>query len=574
MHLFFRVIVILILLSSASVAFASTLSLTPATGVYSTGSTFTVRVVVNTKGAPINAADGTLSFNPKELQVVSVSRSSSIFNLWTTEPTFSNAAGTITFSGGSPTGYTGGSGTVMSVTFRTLGAGSPRVSMTSGSVLAADGRGTNVLTTMGSGAYTVSAVSEAPEPETIIEFVPPANTPAAPKISSETHPNPEGWSKERTARLTWTLPGDVTAVRTLLDEFPNSIPTKVYDSPIRDITIPDLEDGVSYFHIQFRNAEGWGRIAHYRIAVDGTAPNGLTLSMAPQSNLANPNQIIIASTTDAAGAPIERFKVQLNGAEAFEVQNDKNSGEIALSNLKPGRQTLVVEAIDAAGNSSISTFTFDIESFDAPRFIDVPAEINTDVIPVFMGTTRPKATVKVQLETVGAEPLSYEVTSDESGAFRFIPNGKLAQGVYTLWATAQDEFGAQSQASEPVQFVVRPSGFIAVGTFLISVLSVIIPLAALVVLCVLGLVYMQRRYRWLRVRVAKEGREASDSLRTEFAHIKEVLDQHEEELTAGRKTKKLTAAEMALINDIRAVIESAEGTVTKEVQDVTELTSK
>jgi hypothetical protein len=197
MHLFFRLLLIVLLIAPAPLLYASTLSLSPATGVYTTGSTFSVRVVVNTKGAPINAADGTLTFNPKELQVVSVSRTSSIFNLWTTEPTFSNAAGTITFSGGSPTGYTGGSGTVMSVTFRTLGAGSPRVSLSSGSVLAADGRGTNVLTSMGSGAYTVSAVSENPEPEVIIEFVPPANTPAAPKISSDTHGNPDGWSKAR-----------------------------------------------------------------------------------------------------------------------------------------------------------------------------------------------------------------------------------------------------------------------------------------------------------------------------------------------------------------------------------------
>jgi len=111
---------------------ASTLTLSPTTGVYTTGSTFTVRVVVNTNNASVNAADATLSFNPKELQVVSVSRASSIFSLWTTEPTFSNSAGTISFSGGSPSGYTGSAGTVMSVTFRTLGAGSPRVNITSG----------------------------------------------------------------------------------------------------------------------------------------------------------------------------------------------------------------------------------------------------------------------------------------------------------------------------------------------------------------------------------------------------------------------------------------------------------
>jgi hypothetical protein len=78
---------------------AATMSVSPNTGVYNTGSTFTVKVVVNTQGKSVNAAEGTVKFNPQELSVVSVDRSSSIFNLWVTEPTFSNSAGTINFSG-------------------------------------------------------------------------------------------------------------------------------------------------------------------------------------------------------------------------------------------------------------------------------------------------------------------------------------------------------------------------------------------------------------------------------------------------------------------------------------------
>ena len=285
--MFFRLLILTLLFGYGSIAMAATLNVSPATGVYGSGSTFTVRVAVDTKGAAINAADGTITFDNKALQVVSVSRSSSIFNLWTTEPAFSNSAGTINFSGGTPTGYTGGSGTVMTITFRTLGSGSARVNFGSGSVLAADGRGTNVLSSMGSGAYTISAASETPEPEAIVEFVAPANTPAAPKITSETHPDSSGWSKERTAVLRWTLPADVVAVRTTLDESSTAIPTKVYDSPIKDITLSDLEEGVSYFHIQFKNAEGWGKVTHYRLAVDTTAPQNVVLSLKPDSNLAN-----------------------------------------------------------------------------------------------------------------------------------------------------------------------------------------------------------------------------------------------------------------------------------------------
>lgn len=152
---------------------AASLSISPQTGVYSVGSTFSARILVNTSGGSVNAAEGTLSFNPKELSVVSIGKGSSIFNLWTIEPSFSNTKGTVTFGGGSPSGYTGSSGVILSVTFKVLAQGTPKVSFSQGSVLAADGRGTNVLSNMQGGTYTTSASASSPEAEAVIEYVAP-----------------------------------------------------------------------------------------------------------------------------------------------------------------------------------------------------------------------------------------------------------------------------------------------------------------------------------------------------------------------------------------------------------------
>ena len=57
----------------------------------------------------------------------------------------------------------------------------------------------------------------------------------------------------------------------------------------------------------------------------------------------------------------------------------------------------------------------------------------------------------------------------------------------------------------------------------------------------------------------------------EFAAINEVLSRHEEMLVQSRKTKKLTEAEASLIAAIRAVVETAEVRVEKEVADVADL---
>lgn len=281
--------VLSLLLSTTIVAEAASLSLSPSTGVYQSGSTFTVRVDLDTQGQTINAADGVLSFNPNLLSVVAVNRNSSIFNLWVSEPSFSNADGTVSFSGGSPSGYSGGRGSVMNITFRASGSGGSRVNFSSGSVLANDGRGTNILTSMNGGSYTIQSAVAAPEPE-VIEYIAPANTPSAPQITSSSHPDPAGWFNSTEAEFSWTLPEDVTEVRTRLDDNPTSVPTRVYETPISELSIPDLDEGVSYFHLQFRNAEGWGRVTHYRLGVDATAPTDIEVSLPPNADPSNPSQ--------------------------------------------------------------------------------------------------------------------------------------------------------------------------------------------------------------------------------------------------------------------------------------------
>ncbi len=549
---------------------AASVSVSPSTGVYTIGNTFTVSVLVNTSGKSINAADGTVSFDPSQLSVVAVSRGSSIFSLWTTEPTFSNSAGTITFSGGSPSGYTGAAGTIMTVTFRTLVAGTARITMSGGSVLAADGRGTNVLTNMNSGTYTVTAASSAPAPEVVVEFVPSANTPTAPKVTSVTHPA-DGWSKSTTAELTWTVPAGVTAVRTSLDSNPTAIPTKVYDTPISSLTLRDLDEGISYLHIQFKNADGWGKVTHYRLAVDGSAPENFSVSLAPDNNLANPSQTIIATTTSNNGAPIKTFKVQVDGGEIKEFTNPDNKNSLTVTDLAPGAHNLVIEAIDEAGNSAFANLSITIEAFDAPVLLDVPVRIPPGIIPAITGKTRGGAEVTITVFETGVEPKNYTVTADESGQFRFIPDNAFATGVYTLTVSAKDQYGAQSVVSAPVKLLVEQSGILRVGSYVISFLTVFIPLIALLALLVIVTMYTWYRVRRLRQYVDKEAVEVSSVLSAEFTRLQKTLHEYVVELSESRKTNKLTTSEEKIITLVTDGLNTLKQRVNKEVKDVTDL---
>ncbi len=569
LRFFVQVVFLAIAIFWGNSALAATLSLSPSTGVYAVGQTFTASVVVNTAGASINAAEGTLSFRPTELAVVSVSKGS-VFNLWTSEPSFSNSAGTVSFSGGTPAGYRGGAGTVVSVTFRTLAAGSPRVSFSNGAVLAADGRGTNVLTGMNGGSYTVSAQTTSPAPETIIEYVAPANTPGAPSVSSVTHPDQTLWYQAKTAELSWTLPAGVTQVRTLLDDRATSVPTRVYETPISSITLNDLSEGVQYFHIQFRNADGWGRVTHYRLAVDSVAPSRFNLSLSEGADLSNPEQKLAVDIEDAS-SPVTTFKVQIDGGQPVDIRLNEEDNTLTLPKLEPGYHTVIVEAFDAAGNSVIDSLSFTILAFDKPEFTDVPTRINSGVIPVFEGVTRPNAEVIISLTLLGNEPQETSVTSDENGVFRFIPSSRLSEGVYELTARALDQYGAQSEVSQPARFIVEQPGFIKIGSFLVSVLSVIVPLIVLTGFMIFAALFMYRRLRTVRVGVAREAGEAIDILEREFAAVRSTLAAQADALKHGRKTNKLTKAESELVAELEHALEVARTKIVKEIADVEDI---
>ena len=550
---------------------AATLRLSPETGIYTSGGTFTANVLINTDGKSVNAADGQLSFNPKELTVVSASRSSSIFNLWTLEPTFSNSAGTISFGGGSPSGYKGSNGTVMSITFRAGGAGTPKVVFKSGSILAADGLGTNILTTMTGGTYTISAQTDTPA----AEYIPPANTPKAPVVTSSTHPDTTLWYKEISAELSWVIPTGVTSVRMLLDQSKETIPTITYDEPITKKSIKDLPQGESYFHIQFKNADGWGRVTHFPLRVDSEAPSRFEITD-ENADVTNPVRTLTFIIEDVS--PITKYLLQLDGGTPSEYIDIKNAKQYELQDLMPGHHTVIVEAFDSAGNSRIATHSFTIDSFEPPTFIDYPTRINTEVIPAIKGKTRPGARIAVEVRRAsdgsfiqkvegdeGKDP--YTIVSDGDGMFTYVPDAAFERGVYTITAMARDEFGRFSEKSNEIRIIVEAPGYVVIGTLVVNALSVIIPLVALSIVLIFGTWYLLYRLRRWKRRVMRETLEAEDKLRIELDALVDNMHARVNDLKESRKNK-LTIAEAALIEQIEHDVASAREKIKKEIIDI------
>lgn len=116
----------------------------PSVGKVAVGDTFAVQIVVSAD-VPVNVFAGEIRFDPKTLQVESIDYNTSIADLWAELPWYENGEGTINFAGG--TTKQGGfqsSGTLISITFRSVGTGVTALRLADGRILAHDGLGSEV----------------------------------------------------------------------------------------------------------------------------------------------------------------------------------------------------------------------------------------------------------------------------------------------------------------------------------------------------------------------------------------------------------------------------------------------
>jgi len=242
-------------------AHAATLSTSPSAQTVSTGSTVTVRVVVNSAGQSINAVSGGVTFSNNLLTLTSISKAGSLVSLWAQAPSYSNSAGTASFQGVILNGFTG-SGTILTLTFKAKAPGTAAVSLSSdnSSVLLNDGNGTNVLSGTSGDTITITPASNAQPSkpaQPVVPVVIPSSpaTPvqnAAPKVTE--YQNPllsdnfiviKGTATPNSA-LTISLSGNSSAQQSNVPVDSNGLFTYVSDDKVKNgvytVTI-SAEDG-------------------------------------------------------------------------------------------------------------------------------------------------------------------------------------------------------------------------------------------------------------------------------------------------------------------------------------------
>jgi Bacterial Ig-like domain len=573
-------IVSLLIAGTVHSLFAANIILSPSSGSYKTGKTFTVDVMLSSNKDAVNAVSGKLSYPSDTVEIVSFSKSGSFISMWAEEPTFSNTEGTASFEGVALNpGFSSPSGKVISVTFRAKRAGSASVELKSGSVLANDGDATDILGTLGSALFTITetveaapVVKEAPKVETptttVLETTPKVAVITTPKpsITSSTYPDSTKWYSSRNASFEWAVPSSVTAVRTLYSDKEVANPTKVYDPAITNRSFVADGDGVMYMHVQFKGALGWSDVSHYKFQIDTQAPESVKVSFPDGIITTNPTPSVLVLAED-----------KLSGIESVSISVDNDTPSIYpvdVSNLyrlpkkSSGKHTLVLGAIDKAGNVSTVSIDYTIQLIAVPVITEYTKKVDGDNTLVVSGTTYPQTVVEVSMVDRNGKTETLTSTSDEDGKFTLTWSKNLETGVYEMRARVIDSKGATSEYTDNNLVIVENIALIRVGIFIMNWLSVIL-VAIIACTAIAGtLWYSFVQFARFRKKVKRTMLEAENTLKVNVAALRRDTEEFHTILVKAEKKRDLTKEEQTILKKFKKRLDITEKEIEKKLEQI------
>jgi hypothetical protein len=463
-------------------ASAATLSILLDRNNAAIGDTFTATLRISSPEESINAAQATVSF-PKDLvEAVDIDTDGSIFDFWLEKPPASDQTGSFTFIGGSSNGYKGASLFVWKATFRVKGSGPIALQLMDAAVSASDGSGTNILTEV-RGAFIASdpkAGLWAPLPEPLAtstsplgpiliplppvqitrEPIPASGLPILPRVEIPLYPKPETWYNARENFLvTWELPPDVSDVATAFTQNPGTIPSRsegLFDNKI----FPAPENGISYIHVRFKNALGWGKTLHYRIAVDTVPPAPFKALIEEGPATDNPTPTIVYRTTDPISR-IERYLIHVDQQDPVSTLEERYTLPIQL----PGTHTVRIEAFDQSGNATEVSLEVDVTPLPSPVLARIDNElfIGEGELEVSGGAT-PSSTLILSVKNAAGQLMeAKKLVADTEGNWRTVFEFPLVKGTYVIEVFTRDERGATSYVVRSNPFRVRTRPFLVLA---------------------------------------------------------------------------------------------------------------
>jgi hypothetical protein len=199
-------------------------------------------------------------------------------------------------------------------------------------------------------------------------------------FTSTSHPDEDAWSSNRAIELSWSgISDQVSKVYFTFDQNPQTTPDAEMLDTVFRTTVE--EDGIYFGHIRVVFINGREVVLHHRFNIDATSP------VKPQPSLDQdfissdvPNTVRFGTTDSMSG--IRHYVVTVDGAI-----HETEDGFFELPRLGSGAHTIIVTAVDRAGNSSSNSIGLTIIGVPSvvADFLNLKGESPSIQIPTALG---------------------------------------------------------------------------------------------------------------------------------------------------------------------------------------------
>jgi hypothetical protein len=520
---------------------------------------------VNTEGKSINNSEANIQFPTDMIEVVSITKSSSIFSLWVEEPSFSNTTGKITFNGGVPNpGYNGATGYIATITFKAKKQGTASVIFTEGAVRENDGLGTDILNSKNGSVIQigVAQVAPIPIPNTVNEK---STIPVKPTIVSETHPDEDLWYSNNTATFSWKIPSGVTSLQTLFNKIPNATPSITYDNSVSQKTLNNLSDGTSYFHLRYINSSGSGLIAHYKVNIDTNPPQDFS----PTTRILGSKNLLKLEAKDTTSG-IDYYQIGIDESPLIKVTKENiNNGEYLLPVLNEGDHKLTIIAYDKAGNKNQTSLIIQVPVIFIPELSLSQSEIiSGDTVTISGKTDYPKTEIQVIVESNGDILKEYSQITADDGSFSLITDEIKKVGSVSIYARSIFSDTVMSNYSDKYYLKVSETEALRVTLSIVFPLLYIIVIIALLLIILIILYWGWHKYFGLKKKIKDEARQTTVEIHKAMLLLEDELNDQLEKLEKIKVDRTLNDKEELIFREIEKNIEEVDNFIEKKLKKI------
>jgi hypothetical protein len=317
-------------------------------------------------------------------------------------------------------------------------------------------------------------------------------------------------------------------------------------------------------HAQFKNESGWGAIATYPFKIDTTAPESLKASLPDGTVTTNQTPTLLVVAEDSLSG-IAKITMTIDNGQVIEFPLDQ-SNLYKLPKQGAGNHTVIINAIDNAGNASTVSLDITIQAITPPIITEYTKKVDFDAGFKIVGATYPQSIVEVELTDTQGKNFTQEVTSNETGVFTLLWSDKLPSGVYEMRARVLDARGAVSDYTDTKVIEVERMMLVRFGIFVMNWLSVILIIIIAILVVIATLWYSFLQFNRFRRRVRRKLKEVENTLQVNVAALRRDIEEFHDILVKAERKRDLTKEEQAILKKFKKRIEITEKEIEKKLE--------